>query len=240
MELAEVVGQLVALRRFPVRSLGGESPDECLVQGSGLVGDRAYEVVDEEIGAPLSAAHAPLLLRYRARYLDTMVGAGNLEPWIRIQLPDGAESALGDRDWIDDLTRRLGRPVRLRPRPDAAADPAPVHILSQQTVRFLEKQYGGSLEPMRLRSNLVLDLPDGRPFDEDRWLGRKIWIGDALLEIVRQCTFCVVPSLDAGTPEVSPGILGAIVRGRSGLIGVQARALTGNRLRVGDPVAIVD
>ena len=40
MELAEVVGQLAVLRRFPVRALGGESPDECLVQGSGLAGDR--------------------------------------------------------------------------------------------------------------------------------------------------------------------------------------------------------
>ena len=54
-----------------------------------------------------------------------------------------------------------------------------------------------------MRSNLLLDLPDARPFEEDRWLGRKIWIGDALLEIVRQCEFCVVPSLDAETPERS-------------------------------------
>ena len=38
MELAEVVGHLAGLRRFAVRSLGGESPDEALVVGSGLVG----------------------------------------------------------------------------------------------------------------------------------------------------------------------------------------------------------
>ncbi|MEX0880923.1 MAG: MOSC N-terminal beta barrel domain-containing protein [Thermoanaerobaculia bacterium] len=240
MELAEVVGQLAGLRRFPVRSLGGETPDECLMQGGGLVGDRIYEMVEVESGAVLSAKTAPLLLRYRARYLDAMVRAGDLEPWIRIRTPDGAEVALADRSWIDDMSRRCGRPVRLRLRADAEGDPAPVHLLSVQTVRFLEKQYGGTLEPVRLRSNLLLDLPDARPFEEDRWLGRKIWIGDALLEIVRQCEFCVVPSLDAETPERSPGILNAILRGRGGLIGVNARALTGSRMRLGDPVAIVD
>jgi len=107
-------------------------------------------------------------------------------------------------------------------------------------VRFVEKQYGGPLEPARFRSNILLDLPDGRPFEEDRWIGRQIWIGDVLLEIVRQCERSIVPSLDADTPERSPGILAAILRGRGGLIGVSARAITGNRLRVGDPVAIID
>jgi hypothetical protein len=48
-----------------------------------------------------------------------------------------------------------------------------------------------------------------------------------------------VTTLDAETPERSPGILSAIVRGRRGAAGVFARALTGNRLRVGDPVALV-
>ena len=76
MELAEVVGQLAGLRRFRVRSLSGETPDECLMQGGGLVGDRIYEMVEVESGAILSAKTAPLLLRYRARYLDAMVRPG--------------------------------------------------------------------------------------------------------------------------------------------------------------------
>jgi uncharacterized protein YcbX len=57
---------------------------------------------------------------------------------------------------------------------------------------------------------------------------------------VRPSDACVVASLDAETPERAPGLLAAIARGRSGAIGVFARALTGTRLRVGDPVAIID
>ena len=49
MELAEVVGQLAGLRRFAVRSLGGEAPDEAWVQGSGLA----------EIASTISSTRRP-------------------------------------------------------------------------------------------------------------------------------------------------------------------------------------
>jgi uncharacterized protein YcbX len=239
MELAEVVGQLSGLRRFAVRSLGGEAPDEAWVHGSGLVGDRIYDLFDDEEGVPLTSRNAPFLLRYRVRYLDPMVRAGDLEPWIRVKTPEGEETALSDRKWVEDVSRRCGRPVRLRARPGVDSDAAPLHVISVPTVRFLEKQYGGLLEPMRFRSNLLLDLPEARAFEEDRWIGRQIWIGDVLLEIVKQCDECIVTSLDAQTTERSPGVLAAIARGRGGMTGVYARALTGNRLRVGDAVSIV-
>ena len=73
LELAEVVGHLAGLRRFPVRPLGGETPDECLVAGKGLAGDRIYDLVDVESGAPLSERQTPSLLRYRVRYVDSLV-----------------------------------------------------------------------------------------------------------------------------------------------------------------------
>ncbi len=240
MELAEVVGALAGLRRFPVRALGGEEPDEALVQGSGLAGDRIYDVFDEADGVVLTAAGSPLLRRYSARFLDAAVRGTELSAWVRIRMPDGAEVALTDRAWLEDLSHRLGKPIRLRASPDAESNPAPMHLISAPTVRFLEKQYGGPLEPARLRARFLLDLPDGRPFEEDRWIGRQIWIGDVLLEIAAGCAHCVLTAPDGETPERAPGILSAIARGRAGAIGVSARALTGNRLRVGDPVALVD
>jgi len=240
MELAEVIGQLAALRRFPVRGLGGEAPDEARVQGSGLAGDRVFDLYDESEGALLHAESAPFLLRYRARYLDAMVRGDDLGPWIRVRQPGGDEGPLSEKAWVDEISRRCGRSIRLRPRPDAESDPAPLHLLSMPTIRFLEQQYGGPLEASRLRCNAILDLPECRAFEEDRWIGRQLWIGDVLVEIVRPCDGCIVTVLDAETAERSPGILAAIARGRGGRLGVLARALTGNRLRVGDPVAIVD
>ena len=114
MELAEVVGSLAALRRFPVRGLGGEAPDEARVQGSGLAGDRVFDLYDEQQGALMNARTAPFLVRYRARYLDAMVGGDDFGPWIRVRKPDGEEVGLSDREWVDDVSRRCGRSVRLR------------------------------------------------------------------------------------------------------------------------------
>jgi len=238
MELAEVVGHLAGLRRFPVRSLGGETPNECLVAGRGLAGDRIYDVVDLETGAPLSELQTPSLLRYRVRYMDSHVRGSELEAWMRVRTPDGGDAALSDRSWLEDLSRRCGRPVKLR-LAETREDDAPLQVISVATVRFLEQQYGAPLEPARFRSNLLLDLPEARAFEEDRWIGRRAWIGDAQIEIVRPCEQCIVPVLDAETPERSPGVLNAIVRARGGRLGVQARAIAGNRLRVGDPVALV-
>lgn len=240
MELAEVIGQLAGLRRFPLRGLGGESPDEARVQGAGLAGDRVFDLYDEAEGALMNARAYPVLLRYRARYLDPLVRGDDLGPWIRVRKPDGEEVALSDPAWLNDLAHRLGRTVRLRPRPEAATDDAPLHLISAPTLRFLEEQYRGPLEPARLRANAYLELPESRAFEEDRWIGRQLWIGDVLVEIVRPCDDCVVTALDAETPERYPGVLAAIARGRGGRLGVHARTLTGNRLRVGDPVAIID
>src|SRR5262249_19754064 len=114
MELAEVVGHLAGLRRFAVRSLGGESPDEALVFGSGLVGDRIYDLFDEEQGVPLTSKNAPFLLRYRVRYLDPMVRGGDLEPWLRVRMPDGQETLLSDRRGIGEGSARRGRAPGLR------------------------------------------------------------------------------------------------------------------------------
>src|SRR5262245_12819400 len=160
MELAEEVGALAVLRRFPVRALGGARPDACLHQGPSHAGDRIYGVYDETKGALLGLAEAPFLLRYSARFLDAMVRGADLSAWVRVRTPDGAEAALTDPSWLEDVARRCGHPVSLRVRTDVASDPAPLHLLSVPTLRFLEKQYGGPLEPERLRSNVLLELPD--------------------------------------------------------------------------------
>src|SRR4029450_7623644 len=126
MELAEVVGQLAALRRFAVRSLGGESPDEALVDGSSIVGDRIYDLFDEGEGVALTAKNAPFLLRYRVRFLNRVVGGRAVEQWIRVKLPDGSETELSARRWIEDVSRRCGRPVRRGSRPHRDRDGAPL------------------------------------------------------------------------------------------------------------------
>src|SRR5262249_16981578 len=153
-----------------------------------------YDVFDVESGAPLSESQTPSILRFRVRYVESLVRGSELEAWIRVRTPDGGEVALTDRSWLEDLSRRYGNPGTLKRVDDGAAD-APLHVLSAPTVRFLEQQYGAPLEAARFRSNLLLDLHEGRAFEEDRWIGRRAWIGDVLIEFVRPCERCIVTVL---------------------------------------------
>jgi uncharacterized protein YcbX len=65
------------LWRFPVKSMQGERIDASEVTSVGLVGDRAYAVIDADTGRVGSAKHPRLwsgLLQCEARY-DTSSGA---------------------------------------------------------------------------------------------------------------------------------------------------------------------
>ncbi len=50
-----VVGSIVSLWRYPVKSMMGEELNATEVKESGLLGDRAYALVDAETGKIVSA-----------------------------------------------------------------------------------------------------------------------------------------------------------------------------------------
>jgi uncharacterized protein len=239
MELAEVVGQLVGLRRFPIEPLDGESPNEVAVRPEGAVGDRGYELVDERAGQALTWRAAPELLVYSARFLEDLV-VEDLESWIRVRLPDGREFSIGDAEWLADVARRLGRPVQLRGVPEGSAEHGLLHLISRPTLRFVERVYGAAVEPRWLRANFVIDLSGGKAFEEDEWIGRQIRIGDTLCEVVGPSHGCLAVSY---RPEKAAGdvsMVEGLMKVRSGALGLQVRATKGQRIRVADPVSLVD
>jgi uncharacterized protein len=233
MELAEVVGHLAALRRFPVEPLAGESPDTALLRDGGLFGDRVFELSDEKTGQPVEAAAAPVLLSYTARYMEDLV-AEELDRWTRVRNPAGRDFSITDPEWVSEVSQRLGRPVALKRRETIS----PIRLISRPTLRLAERTYGASLEQMRLRANLFVEITEGKAFDEDKWIGQSLRIGDAFLEITRASTGCLlmIPSeASSGDVDMLRGLLGM-----HGHLGVDLRAVGGARIRVGDPVVLVD
>lgn len=86
------VGRVGSLARFPVKSMQGEALDAVTVTPSGLVGDRAYAVVDRADGKVASAKHPGRwhrLLHCRARFVEDPVAASPPPPVV-IDLPDGS------------------------------------------------------------------------------------------------------------------------------------------------------
>ena len=115
MNSSETVGTVRALWRFPVKSMLGEELDAAELTEGGIVGDRAYAVVDRETGKVASAKHPkqwPDLLACRAAFVEPPRPGDELPP-ARIDLADG-NSVLSDASDVDEvLTRFFGRDVEL-------------------------------------------------------------------------------------------------------------------------------
>ncbi|RLA49831.1 MAG: hypothetical protein DRR42_14795, partial [Gammaproteobacteria bacterium] len=51
------IGTVNSLWRYPVKSMGGESLSEACIHNGGVLGDRAYAVIDPTNGKIASAKH---------------------------------------------------------------------------------------------------------------------------------------------------------------------------------------
>jgi uncharacterized protein len=115
MNSNEPVGTIKALWRFPVKSMLGEELDAAELGEGGIVGDRAYAVMDKQTGKVASAKHPKLwpdLLGCRAAFVEPPRPGEELPP-ARIDLADGS-SVLSDAPDVDAvLSRFFGRGVEL-------------------------------------------------------------------------------------------------------------------------------
>ena len=123
-ELREsVVGKVVAIWRYPVKSMMGEELNATEVTERGLLGDREYALVDVETGKVASAKNPrrwPNLFDFRASYVEPPRDARSLPP-VRITLPTG-ESLTTDQSEVEaQLASAVGRAVRLVRSADGAA-----------------------------------------------------------------------------------------------------------------------
>jgi uncharacterized protein YcbX len=108
-----------ALYRFPVKSMRGEALDACTIGQGGVVGDRAFALIDEDDGRVASAKNPRkwgALLGFGAAFVDEPV-AGEAVPPARIVLPDGTETRTDAADLDTVLSKALGRRVHLADTP---------------------------------------------------------------------------------------------------------------------------
>ena len=110
-----VLGRVVALWRYPVKSMQGELLNASPVGDRGLLGDRALALLDVETGKVASAKSPrmwPNLLDFCAAFVEPP-RVGEPLPPIRITLPDGQHIRSDDPTAEEVLSRATGRAVRL-------------------------------------------------------------------------------------------------------------------------------
>jgi uncharacterized protein YcbX len=116
-------GRVVAIWRYPVKSMIGEELDIADVTERGLLGDRAYALVDAETGKVVSAKNPrrwPRMFEFRSVLDPLPDGTGQLAP-ARITFPDGATLTTDHPELDARLSAALGRAVRLVRSPSEGA-----------------------------------------------------------------------------------------------------------------------
>lgn len=115
------VGSVGGLWRFPVKSMGGERLEQGEITEQGLIGDRAYALMDMDTGKVVSAKSVrlfPALLGCRAAFLAPPQLDRDIPP-VRITLPDATSVTSDSRDVNHVLSAFFRRAVTLaRTAPD--------------------------------------------------------------------------------------------------------------------------
>jgi uncharacterized protein len=121
MAISTRVGSMAGLWRFPVKSMRGEQLAQADLTERGLVGDRAYALIDTDTGKVVSAKSVrrfPGLLDCRAAFVEPPHADRDVPP-VEITLPDGTTVRSDSSDADRVLSTYFQRDVALaRAAPD--------------------------------------------------------------------------------------------------------------------------
>lgn len=110
-----VIGSVVSLWQYPVKSMMGEELNSGAITERGVLGDRAYALVDPANGKVASAKNPRKwgkLFDFRASYVEPPVLDQEFPP-VRITCPDGAVISSDAPDLDDMLSGVFGRKATL-------------------------------------------------------------------------------------------------------------------------------
>jgi uncharacterized protein YcbX len=160
------LGTVVSVWRYPVKSMMGEELNAAEITERGVLGDRAYAVVDSSDGKVASAKNPrkwPRLFDFHAAFVALPRPGAKLPP-VRITLPDGAEVTSEQGNLNQILSRALNREVTL----DAAERGHREVVESTSPSRWTPKaeEYWPDMEGLDFRDTVTdFDLPEGTFFD---------------------------------------------------------------------------
>src|SRR5215218_2526316 len=162
---AREVGRVVALWRYPVKSMAGQALDAADVGWHGIAGDRRWAFVQERLVRSnfpwLTMRERSDLGQYRPAFADE---SRPEKSETVVRTPSGEELDIAD----PALAAELGGGIRLMRLNRGTFDTAPLSLISVQTIEALGGLAAVALDQRRFRPNLVVDA--GGPFAEEDWI----------------------------------------------------------------------
>ena len=254
--------RVTRLSTTPVKGLALHHPDAILLLRTGAAGDREFFVIDGR-DRLISIWKTGRLVRFRAAHDPksgrvTLSSAGGevcdgpARPGAPVVADFYGERKVAgivvDGPWNAVLSDAAGEPLRLvrADDPGAAHDEHPVTLLGEESVAELARQSGaGPVDARRFR--MLITFSGLSPHVEDRWPGRTVEIGGALVRVGGPVPRCAAttrdPDLgtrDLPTVRMIRSYRGVQVNefGRGVNFGVYADVIREGVVRVGDRLIV--
>jgi uncharacterized protein len=236
------IGQVEAIFRYPVKSMGGERLEVANLGWHGLDGDRrlAFRRMDDRSGFPwLTASKLPDLVLFAPHRCED--GAqGDLPTHIRT--PDGEVMSVFGEDLATEVGRRYGTPVQMMQLNHGIFDEASISVIASDTVREIGRLAGRSLDVRRFRPNIVIRSLRSVPFQEDEWVGGVLLFGEGAdtpaVAVTMRDLRCSMVNLDPDSASPAPEVMKAIVRSNQNNAGIYGAVFHIGRLAVGQTVLL--
>ena len=162
----EAIGTVVSLWRYPVKSMMGEELNAAEVGERGMLGDRAYALVDSSDGRVASAKNPrkwPHMFEFRAAFVDPPRLGAEMPP-VRITLPDGTAITSDHPGVHESLSRALEREVKLEAAERGQREVVESSFPNPWAPRA--EEYWPDMEGLEHRDTVTdFDLPEGTFFD---------------------------------------------------------------------------
>jgi uncharacterized protein len=246
----------------PVKGLGLHHPEHVDVSAGGVVGDRAFFLVEDD-GGLISCTDIGNLMRHRAAYdpVTRVLEVHGPDGLLRSEVVELGEPLLTDfyelrmvpghvaAGWEDLFSAIAGRPVRLVLGDSGGYDVAGITLLgSSSTEDLAARNAAGPVDGRRFRMNI--EISGASAHDEDTWDGRALCVGEVVLRVGGPVKRCAATTRNPDSGEVDLQTLRMIGKargrqetaefGKGFYFGVYAEALAPGRIRIGDQVALVD
>ena len=226
--------KVVSLRRYPVKSMAGESLDSALLDCRGVEGDRWYAVED----ADGHFASGKNTRRFRRRDQVFSYAAATSRSGDVIVTGGPGKWTVGDPGLDRQLSREMGLDVRVTPEADIPhQDMGSVSLIGTATLDWCANRWGVHADPRRLRVNIVFSSEE--PFIEETWVGRTFACPAARLRVVERVPRCRMVDVDQDGATADGRWLKPLAAERDMLLAVYGDVASGGAIRVGDQVSVL-
>ncbi|NOK63043.1 MAG: MOSC domain-containing protein [Chloroflexi bacterium AL-W] len=158
-------------------------------------------------------------------------------------MPDGQDVALESAELHQQLVSLYKGPIYLLQSGRGFFDTMDLSLISTATVRTIGESADVTLDPLRFRSNILIEAFDDALMPENAWVAGLLIFGErdtsAAMCVNRKDVRCMITNLDPVTSQQTPTVLRTIVNHHAQCAGVYGSPERIGTIHVGDIIRLV-